>query len=83
MDSKISYSVDVWTAANWLAFLGVTAHWMDREFELHSTIFDFIPITGRHTGDNLGELFFESLKKAGTLKKVCELSLHLSFCLFG
>lgn len=70
MNSKISYSVDVWTAANWLAFLGVTAHWMDSNFELHSSTFDFIPITGRHTGDNLGELLFESLKKAETLKKV-------------
>jgi len=43
---------------------------MDSQFELHSTTFDFIPITGHHTGENLGELLFASFKKAGTLEKV-------------
>jgi hypothetical protein len=52
---------------------------MDKEFELHSALFDFIPITGRHTGENLGELLFKSIVKGGTLKKASELNCGFDF----
>ena len=58
---------------------------MDKEFEMHSALFDFIPITGRHTGDNLGELLFKSIVKGGTLNKASAqlwLLLSVLFTLF-
>lgn len=72
VDSKISYTSDVWTASNYLAFMGVTAHWIDHTFEMHSVLLDFIPLVGRHTGDNMAEKLIECLTDLKVLPKVCK-----------
>ena len=71
VDSKISYTTDVWTAANYLAFMGVTAHWITPNMEQKFVTLDFIPLEGRHTGQNLGDQLVESIQAMGTLEKVC------------
>ncbi len=70
VDSKISYTTDVWTAANYLAFVGVTAHWITSNLEHKFVTLDFIPLEGRHTGQNLGDQLVESIQAMGTLEKV-------------
>jgi len=38
---KISFTLDAWTSRNQLPFLGITAHWVDSEWDLRSTLLDF------------------------------------------
>ena len=35
---KISFTVDAWTSATMVPFLGVTAHWIDKEWRLQDTL---------------------------------------------
>ena len=70
IDSKISYTTDVWTATNFLAFMGITAHWITADMEQKHVTLDFIPLVGRHTGQNLGDYFVQSIQEMNTLEKV-------------
>lgn len=52
---------DGWTADNTKgAFLGMTAHWIevkDEEWKLQAEVVGFQPISGEHSGVNLGKYF--------------------------
>jgi hypothetical protein len=70
VDSKISYTTDIWTATTYLAFMGITAHWINKDFHPEWVTLDFISLHGCHTGDNLGDKLVESIKEVSTMKKV-------------
>src|SRR5690606_23207439 len=73
VDSKISFTHDVWTAKNVSSFMGVTMHWIDKHWKLQSALMDFIPLTGKHTGRGLCNAFAASLKQFDIAKKVTPL----------
>ena len=58
---KISTTSDGWTADNTKgSFLGLKAHWIevkDETWKLRSEVVGFQPISGEHSGDNLGCYF--------------------------
>jgi len=60
--SRISFTLDVWTSPNTLAFLGVTAHWIDDSWKLKDTLLDFCQIHGAHSGENICNTFLETLE---------------------
>jgi len=68
--SMLSFTLDAWTSKNQLAFLGITVHWIDDDFNLHNTLFDFIKMDGSHTGVNLAKYFVESVKSMGCEHKI-------------
>jgi hypothetical protein len=67
---KISFTLDAWTLRNQLPFLGITAHWVDSEWNLRSILLDFQLLSGPHSGENLQEVFELSCRELGILTKV-------------
>ena len=74
-NSVISFTTDVWTSPNDLAFMAITAHWISSEFVVQSLLLDFIQIKGEHSGTNLEKYFSESLKAYGIYEKKLAVTL--------
>ena len=51
-------------------FLGVTVHWIDREWNLRNTLLDLAPLYGPHTGVNLCAAFESVCADFGVLEKL-------------
>jgi hypothetical protein len=41
---RLSFAVDAWTSPNMRAFLGITVHWIDADWELRSLLLDMAPL---------------------------------------
>src|SRR5271169_1700 len=67
---RISYTTDIWTSILAKAFLTITAHFINKEWELQSVIVDFIQIWGKHTGENIKEIFISFLQDFEIQSKV-------------
>ena len=50
---RISITTDGWTSKPGTNFLGVTGHWVDKNWELQSILLDFADPPAEHTGVNL------------------------------
>ena len=48
IDSRISFTTDIWTSPNDLAFMAITAHWISADFVIHSMLMDFVELFGSH-----------------------------------
>lgn len=59
---KYSTSCDLWTAPNRIAFLCITAHWIDADWKLRSCIIGFEEVKGRHTSEALITSFTDVLE---------------------
>ena len=72
MDSpgKISFATDGWSAINMDSYLGVTAHWIDKNWDLKDIIADFVPLEGPHSAENLYHAFKIAVQDLGSLSKV-------------
>jgi hypothetical protein len=70
---KISTTSDGWTADNTKgSFLGLTAHWMEVKewtWKLRSEVIGFQPISGEHSGDNLGRYFVGLCDRVGIMSE--------------
>lgn len=69
-ESRLSFTLDAWTAPNNKSFYGMTVHFIDNNWSYHSLALDFKPSDGNHTGKYMAALFFETLKKFGIQNKV-------------
>ena len=55
-EMAISFTIDTWTADHTCqSFLGVTAHWINSEFEGKSSFIGCEPLHDRHTSFNLSD----------------------------
>jgi hypothetical protein len=68
--SKISITLDCWTSPNNKAFLGVTGHYIDKDWALKSLLVDFVPLSGEHTGENLCGALVDVCERRGILGKL-------------
>jgi len=57
--SKINLSFDIWTAPNHLPFLGIEAHFIDRNSKFQNLLIAFRLILGSHTGENIALIINE------------------------
>ena len=46
----ISYTTDVWTSPWKVAYLGITAHWIDNDWKKKEVLIAFSPVLGSHSG---------------------------------
>ena len=80
---KISFTMDVWTDLDLMAYMAVTAHWLQKaplqysenlhsKLTLRSDLIGFVHISGSHTGERLVEIFLFILDriKLSNSKKV-------------
>ncbi|CAJ0633387.1 3590_t:CDS:2 [Entrophospora sp. SA101] len=66
---QISFTLDSWTSKNQVPFLGITAHWISKDWELKSILLDFCHLEGSHSGiatDNASNMnsMFNCLEQA-------------------
>ena len=52
------------------AYLGVTAHFLSAEWELHSVLLAFTELQGRHTAENTADTLYTIIKDFGIEHKV-------------
>ena len=57
----LSFTIDAWTSKNQIPFLGISVHWINKNWELKCTTLDFCILSGPHTGENLAQKFLEVL----------------------
>lgn len=69
-DSKISFTVDAWTSIRSKSYYGVTVHFIDKQWKIHSLAIDFIPSNGNHAGVDIATLVHDSLEKTGLTDKI-------------
>lgn len=72
LESKISFTTDLWTSPNNKAFAAVTAHFIDNDWVLHETVVDFGLMSGRHDGANIADGFSQVLENFGIMAKVLD-----------
>lgn len=65
----INFTCDGWSQHN-KSILGVTAHWVSKDFELCEAIIGMKLIKGPHTGENLSEHLLETLKTYDLVNKL-------------
>jgi hypothetical protein len=58
IDSRISFTTDIWSAPNDIPFMAITGHWIDRNFKMRSMLIDFVPLPGSHTGSFIEKVLY-------------------------
>jgi len=69
--SKISFTSDLWTSPHNKAFISVTGHYIDSEWNLCETVIDFELLKGKHDGTNIANGFFDILQSYNIASRVC------------
>ncbi|CAG8783464.1 8666_t:CDS:1, partial [Acaulospora morrowiae] len=73
--SKISLTTDIWTSNSCKMFIGVTAHWLDNNWEIQSHIFDLVPFEGPHSGINIANTLISICEDFGITKKILDITV--------
>jgi hypothetical protein len=58
-----------------MSFMGITAHWIDSNFNFRASTLDIAKLSVKHTGENLYSKFKEILTEFGVQKKVLGITL--------
>jgi len=62
--SIINFTTDIWSDSTMISYKVITAHYLQDDFQLKSTILDFDAFRGRHTGIYIISTFiYFSIKK--------------------
>ncbi|CAB5207024.1 unnamed protein product [Rhizophagus irregularis] len=68
---RLSFTLDAWTSPSYIPFLGITVHWISREWELKEILIDFCKlVSGPHSGENLHESFVKCCDDMRILTKI-------------
>ncbi len=60
--SKISLTLDGWSARTYRSYLVITKHWVDENWNMQSVLLDFFIISSPHDGENVCTIILEILK---------------------
>lgn len=60
-NSKVSFTIDGWTSIANRSFYGITAHYIDKDWNYKSLVLDFVASHGRHTGNDIAQVFLKSV----------------------
>jgi len=66
---RLSFAIDAWTSSNVISFLGITVHWLDKDWKYQNLLLDLEPLSGSHTGDNMCSVFMETCLRFKILDK--------------
>lgn len=72
---RLSMTTDLWTSGNQHSYIGVTIHYVDKEYKLQNHVLDFAAITGPHDGKNIAKSIFEILQKFGISSKLLAITV--------
>ncbi|GET02721.1 zinc finger BED domain-containing protein RICESLEEPER 2-like [Rhizophagus clarus] len=72
---KISLTTDIWTSTfNNDAYLGLTIHFIDNDWNLRNFLLDIMSFTTRHTGGNIADAIISTLKEFHIFEKTLALT---------
>ncbi|CAG8524983.1 2481_t:CDS:2 [Diversispora eburnea] len=57
LQSKISFTTDIWVFTSMKSFMSITVHFIDNKWQIQNIIIDFVQIYGSHTGSNIKNSF--------------------------
>ncbi len=80
LSGKVSLSLDAWTSPNGIAFMAIIAHYVTNKGKLEETLIDFRELLGEHSGVNMADAVWETIKKfglEGRVSVVGPVSCHL------
>ncbi|KAF5349401.1 hypothetical protein D9758_015515 [Tetrapyrgos nigripes] len=82
VQSRISYSTDVWTNRQMIfSFSGVIAHWINDDWKLVERLVDFKHLESQeHAGEYTVKAFIQSASKRGGLNKITIVMDNASAC---
>uniref|UniRef100_A0A3Q1FT65 BED-type domain-containing protein n=1 Tax=Acanthochromis polyacanthus TaxID=80966 RepID=A0A3Q1FT65_9TELE len=63
IDSKVALTADIWTSVATEGYLGITCHYIGRDWEMESICFCTMPLEDRHTAQNIAGWLEETLEK--------------------
>ncbi|KAJ9480686.1 hypothetical protein VN97_g12853 [Penicillium thymicola] len=61
--AKLSLALDCWTSPFQDAFMAITGYFLDKEWEYREVLLGFEPLSGTHSGVNLGKIVLQILQK--------------------
>jgi hypothetical protein len=70
VDSKVSITFDTWTSWVRDPYIGVTAHYINSEWELKSEQLAFTPLEGDHSSSNIGSILIKTIATYGLPGKI-------------
>jgi hypothetical protein len=62
-NGRVSLTMDAWTSGNQLPYLGVTGHWIDSNWEIHSEALAFKRLRWAHTGENIASVVHKIMQE--------------------
>lgn len=69
-DTKFALTTDAWTATNQQAFMGITIHYINNNWDLESKLLDMIDLKESHSGLYLFKKLNECLEKFEVEKRI-------------
>jgi len=60
---KWSCTSDLWSSPANIPYIAITLHWIDDDWNMRSTIIEFMSMNERHTGEAIWRVFTESLSR--------------------
>ncbi|CAB4376342.1 unnamed protein product [Rhizophagus irregularis] len=70
LPSKVSFTMDCWTSPSTKSFLSITAHFINKEWNLQNIIIDFIQTQDLHTGSNIKDAFLLGISNMSLESKI-------------
>ena len=71
---QFSLTSDIWTSINREAFLGLTVHYIDSDWNLCNFLLDIIPFANKHTGVNIAQEIMRVLGEFNISTKIIALT---------
>lgn len=72
---RVSLTADGWTSPVGEPFLGLTRHFVDKEWNLNSIVLDIIPFSHPHTAERIAKGIYQSICEWGLEGKVINLTV--------
>ena len=64
IDSRVSFTDDNWTSRYRIyPYMGITAHFINNDWQLMDVGLSLCPLEGPHMGDNMSETFLDNVEK--------------------
>jgi len=75
LSTKVSFTADVWTSITNQAYLGVTVHYIDNEWNMQHYLLDLIHFKHHNTGTRIKEKLFQLIDKMNLNGKILSLTM--------
>src|SRR6185437_13955665 len=66
----ISLTTNLWMARNKTGYIGITAYWLNNQFELNEILLCLEPMLYPHTGRNIKDFFIHKVNKFNLQNKI-------------